>query len=94
LSIPLPRKMRSKKRDFFQGDGLSFLEMAGVESLKNLKMWTFDPFFCEELLISQNRDGQPTVKFYRQHDVMHIYRLVPRNKHFYNIGGRERYKKP
>jgi hypothetical protein len=51
------------------------------------------PFFFKELLISQNRDGQTTVKFYRQHNVIHSYRLIPRIKHFYVVCGRERSEK-
>jgi hypothetical protein len=31
------------------------------------------PFICRELPISPKRDGQPTVVFHKQHDVMHIY---------------------
>jgi hypothetical protein len=59
-----------------------------------LKFPKLDPFFCKELLISQNRDGQPTVKFLRHQVKMHIYRLMPRNKHFYVVCFRERYEKP
>jgi hypothetical protein len=32
LSIPFTKKMRSKKVKLFQGDDLSFLEMAGCEN--------------------------------------------------------------
>jgi hypothetical protein len=51
------------------------------------------PFFLT-LLISQDQDGQPIVKFYRQHNAKHIYRLILRNKHFYVVCGRERSEKP
>jgi hypothetical protein len=51
------------------------------------------PFFCEELLFSQERDRQPIVKFYRQSDTVHISRLIPRNKHFHVVCMRENKKK-
>jgi hypothetical protein len=47
-----------------------------------------------ELLIFQNRDGQPTFKFHRIHDAKHIYRLIPGNKHFDVLCGHERHEKP
>jgi hypothetical protein len=47
-----------------------------------------------ELLISQKRDVQPTIKFCRPHYARHIFRLTPRNKHFYVVCDRDRYKKP
>jgi hypothetical protein len=50
--------------------------------------------FFEELTNPQNWDEQPTVKFHRQHDAMHSYRLVSRNMHHYAVCDRERYKKP
>jgi hypothetical protein len=67
--------------------------MAAIENgLKNLNFLT--SIFLKKLLISQNRDGQPTVEFHRQHDTMHVYRLIPRGMHFYVLCGRERYQKP
>jgi hypothetical protein len=47
-------------------------------------------FFGKELPFSQNRHGQPAVKFYRHHHTVHIYRLIPRKKHFYGACCRER----
>jgi hypothetical protein len=71
--------------------------MAGVENWKKLNFLENvnfkPPLVFEKLLISQNRDGQLTVKFYRQHDPMHIYRLRPINKYFYVVCDRERYEK-
>jgi hypothetical protein len=47
-------------------------------------------FFCKELLFSQERNRQPTLKFYRHHHTVHTYRLIPRNKHFCVLYHRER----
>jgi hypothetical protein len=47
----------------------------------------------KELLISQDRLRQPTVKFHRHRDEVHIYRLIHINKYFYVVCGRERYEK-
>jgi hypothetical protein len=57
-------------------------------------MWTLTSIFYRELLISQNWDGQPIVKFHRKHNAMHIYRMIPRNKHFDVLCGHERHEKP
>jgi hypothetical protein len=62
------------------------------ELFENVNFWR--SFFFEVLLISQNRDRQPTVKFHRQHDKMHIYWLMPRNKHLYVVCSRECSDKP
>jgi hypothetical protein len=84
LSIPFARKMGFKKVRLFQG--LSFLQKAGFEH-ENLscELLTSIFFFLKELLISQNRDREPTIKFYMQHYTMYIYRLIPRNKHIYAV---------
>jgi hypothetical protein len=51
-----------------------------------LKLYTFDPqSFWKELLFSQERDKQPTVKFDIKDNVMHIYLMIPRNKHFHVV---------
>jgi hypothetical protein len=44
------------------------ISLVRIENLNFLKMWTFGLHFFKDLLISQNRDGQPTVQFYRKHD--------------------------
>jgi hypothetical protein len=82
LSIPFTRKSESKKNGTF----------SKWRDLKGLKIWAFwkligfeHPNFCEVLLISQNRDSQPTVKFYRQHNARHIYRRRSRNMHLYVV---------
>jgi hypothetical protein len=47
----------------------------------------------EDLLIYQNWDRRPIVKFDRQHDVMHIYQLILRIKRFYVEYGRQHSEK-
>jgi hypothetical protein len=91
LSIMFARKLRSKKsRTFAKGlfpNGGNW-NILKFELFKTDRFWT--PIFFKELLISQSRDGQPTVKFYRHYDKVHIYRLIPRNKHFCVVYHRER----
>ena len=68
-------KLRQKSRwEPFSGFRFGFRKL-----FENLNFLT-SIFFFKELLLSQNRDGQPTVKFQRLHDAMHVYRLIPRNK--------------
>jgi hypothetical protein len=66
-------------------------QLAGVEML--LRIGTFIKMHLKELLFSQERDRQPTIKFYRQRDTAHIYQLIPRNKYFHVVCIRERKKK-
>jgi hypothetical protein len=60
LSIPFTRKSESKKNG-------TFSKWRGLEGLKIWAFWKligFEPqIFRKELLISQNRDRQPTVNF-------------------------------
>jgi hypothetical protein len=97
LSSRSQEKWDSKKWDFFPGEGLPFLYWRGLKLKKiwtSVKMWTFlTSIFSKELPISQNRDGQHTVKFNKHHGAMHIYRLIPRNQHYYAVCGRERFEK-
>jgi hypothetical protein len=44
------------------------------------RVWT--PLFWKELLISQNWDRQPTVKFHSQQYTLHIYWLFPKTSTF------------
>jgi hypothetical protein len=68
------RKSESKKNGTFS----KWRDMKGSKIWAFWKLIGFEPLiFCKELLISQNRGSQPIVKFYRQHNAMHIYRLIP-----------------
>jgi hypothetical protein len=51
-------------------------------------------FFVKSFFFFSILDRQPTVKIYRQNDTMHIYRLIPRNKHFHVVCIREGKNKP
>jgi hypothetical protein len=78
------------KKSYFFGSHL--FANGGVGKLfDNVNFW---PPFFKELLISQDRDGQPTIKFHRQHKAVHIYWPIPRNKHFCVVCCRERNEKP
>jgi hypothetical protein len=77
---------------------MNYSHSAGFAKLKKYELFENvifgTPLFCNELPISQNRDGQPTIKFYKQRDAWSIYRLIPRHKRVYAVCGRERSEKP
>jgi hypothetical protein len=71
-----PRKIGLFSREWSvllpNGGGWNIFEIGDFS--ENVKFWA--PFFCKELLISQNWYGQPTVKFYMLKDVLPNYRTM------------------
>jgi hypothetical protein len=62
-----------------------------IKKCENVNFWR--PCLLK-VAFSQNREGQPTIKFHRQHNETHIYRRIPRNKHVYDVCGLEHCEKP
>jgi hypothetical protein len=60
-----------------------FEKFENLSFLKTDRFWT--PNFWYRVAHFSEPRSQPTVKVYRQHNAMHVYRLIPRNMHLYVV---------